>query len=78
MEIGVIDFTESERSLGSAYVQLITRFKHIKQFFNYAIDVRKDNLSYQKIDCTARLEERRLEFITENTLLIFKNIDDKI
>ncbi len=79
LDMGVIDFTDSEQALGSAYVQL-TRFKHIKNFlikpFSYA---RITSCIKKSSNFIARQEEEtRLQNLTDITLIRFKHLLDYI
>jgi ATP-dependent DNA helicase PIF1 len=77
MEKGVIDFTESERNLGSAYVQ-ITRFKHINNFlvkpFSFARIT--TNIKKSKSFIPRQNEEIRLKKLTDSTLLLYMDLLD--
>ena len=79
LESGVIDFTDSERSLGSSYVQL-TRFKHINSFLVMPFPYSRITSSIKKSSCLkARTqEEERLSNLVKKTLNDFSALLDLI
>jgi len=72
LKLGVIDFTNIERSLGSSYVQL-TRFQNIKQFLVMPFPFSRITTQIKKsISLKPRMaEEERLNTLAQNTLITY-------